>query len=45
MNASALWMMISANVVIASLAVYFLWRVLRAKKRPEPDSFSENVED
>jgi len=45
MNTSALWMMLAANGIIAGLAAYFLWRALRSKKRPEPDSFSENDAD
>jgi heme/copper-type cytochrome/quinol oxidase subunit 2 len=45
MSPFAFWMMIGANFTVAGLAVYFLWRVLKAKKRPEPDSYSENDED
>ncbi len=42
MNNSALVLMISSEVIIASVTIYFFWRVLKAPKNPEPDSFLEN---
>ena len=42
MNNSALLLMISSEVIITSVTIYFFWRVLKTPKNPEPDSFTEN---
>lgn len=39
---SALVTMILAQLIIISLTVYFFYRVLKAKPREEPDSYSDN---
>jgi hypothetical protein len=42
MNYGALAMMISVELVITVLTVWFFYKVLTIKPKPEPDSFSEN---
>ncbi len=42
MNNSALFLMISTEVIIAFVTVYFFWRVLKTPPKPEPDSFSND---
>lgn len=42
MTTSALIMALVTQVTIIGLTGYFFWRVLTAKPRPEPDSYSEN---
>lgn len=42
MNYGALTMMISVELVITVLTVWFFYKVLTIKPKPEPDSFSEN---
>ncbi len=42
MNNSALFLMISTEVIITFVTVYFFWKVLKTPTKPEPDSFSEN---
>ncbi|MDD5507857.1 MAG: hypothetical protein PHD25_05940 [Bacteroidales bacterium] len=44
MNTSALIFMILAQVTITAIMLYFLIRAMRAKKRPEPDSYTDNDE-
>lgn len=42
MNTSALIMALATQLTITGLTAYFFWRVLTAKPKPEPDSYSEN---
>lgn len=42
MNSEALIMMVSTQVVFTLITGYFFFKVLRAPKNEEPDSFSEN---
>jgi hypothetical protein len=42
MTTSALILMISVQVSVTLVTVYFFRKVLRAKPKPEPDSFTEN---
>lgn len=44
MNTPALIFMILAQVTITAVMLYFLIRAMRAKKRPEPDSYTDNDE-
>jgi hypothetical protein len=41
MNTTALFFMIISEVAITTLTVYFFVKVLRSKKKGEPDSYSE----
>ncbi|MDG2464074.1 MAG: hypothetical protein P8M61_03210 [Crocinitomicaceae bacterium] len=45
MNTSALIMMVTTQVLVAFLMGFFFYKVLRAPKREEPDSYSENDDD
>lgn len=45
MNTSALIFMILAQTAITAIMLYFLIRAMRAKKRPEPDSYTDNDEE
>ncbi|HOW24720.1 MAG TPA: hypothetical protein PK711_03550 [Bacteroidales bacterium] len=45
MNTSALIFMVLAQVTITAIMLTFLIRAMRAKKRPEPDSYSDNDEE
>ena len=42
MNTDALVMMISSELIITAITVYFFIRVLSAPKKKEPDSYNEN---
>lgn len=42
MTTAALLMMIPSMGIITILTVYFFWKVLTTKEKPEPDSYSEN---
>lgn len=42
MNTTALILMISTQVIVTGLTLYFFFRVLLAKPRPEPDSYLDN---
>ena len=42
MNTSALVLMLSAVGIVTVITAYFFFRVLTAKPRPEPDSYSDN---
>lgn len=42
MNTSALIMMVSTQVLVTFLMVYFFYRVMKSPKNTEPDSFSDN---
>jgi hypothetical protein len=44
MNTSALVFMVLAQVTITAIMLSFLIRAMRAKKRPEPDSYTDNDE-
>ncbi len=45
MNTPAFVMMITVELVITFLTVWFFYKVLTIKPKPEPDSFSENDDD
>lgn len=45
MNTSALMMMVATQVTVASFTIYFFYRVLTGKPKPEPDSYIENDEE
>ncbi|MBW7866874.1 MAG: hypothetical protein H3C31_00955 [Brumimicrobium sp.] len=44
MNTSALIMMITTEVIVTTVTIYFFIRVLRTPPKSEPDSYSENDE-
>jgi len=41
MNNEALTLMLSSVLIVAGVTIYFFWRVLTAKPKHEPDSYSE----
>jgi hypothetical protein len=45
MSSTALTMMIVTQGIFTLVTAYFFWRVLKAPKKAEPDSFNENDED
>lgn len=45
MNTSAFFTMIITEVIITAATIYFFYRVLMIKPKPEQDSFSENDEE
>ncbi len=45
MNTSALIMMVTTQALVAFLMGLFFYKVLRAPKRQEPDSYYENDDD
>lgn len=45
MNTDALIMMISSEVIITVVTIYFFYKVLTIPPKPEPDSFSENDDE
>ncbi len=45
MNTSALTMMIATELVVTGFTLYFFYRVLTNKPKPEPDSFNENDDE
>lgn len=45
MNSSALCMMLITNITITAVAVYFFIKVLKAKPKEEPDSYSDKDEE
>lgn len=45
MNTSALILWVSAITIITLVTVYFFVKILRAKPKPEPDSYSENDDE
>lgn len=45
MNTIALIMMIVTQSLVTAITVYYFIRVLRAKPKPEPDSFLFNDDD
>ncbi|MBP6978478.1 MAG: hypothetical protein PHD61_03940 [Bacteroidales bacterium] len=42
MNTSALIFIILTQTAITAIMLYFLIKAMRAKKRPEPDSYTDN---
>ncbi len=42
MNTSAIILMMLSMGIVTLLTGYFLYRVLTADKRPEPDSYDDN---
>jgi heme/copper-type cytochrome/quinol oxidase subunit 2 len=42
MTTSALIMMLSWTGFVSIMTIYFFYKVLTKKKKPEPDSYSEN---
>jgi hypothetical protein len=44
MTTSALAMLLITEAIVIGFTSYFLYRVLTAKPKPEPDSFSDNDE-
>ncbi|MBP6310997.1 MAG: hypothetical protein WAR83_00905 [Flavobacteriales bacterium] len=42
MNTIALTLMVSVQLLVVGLAVYFFFKVLTVKPKPEPDSFTDN---
>jgi hypothetical protein len=42
MNSAALAMMVITQSIVTGFTLYFFYRVLTGKPKPEPDSFSEN---
>lgn len=45
MNTSALILMVTTQVAVTCATIYFFYRVLTAKPKPEPDSYAENDGD
>lgn len=45
MNTDALIMMISSEVIITVVTIYFFYKVLTIPPKPEPDSYSENDDE
>jgi len=45
MNTSAIIFMVLAQTIITAIAVSFLYRAIKAKKRPEPDSYLDNDDE
>ncbi|MBK6774678.1 MAG: hypothetical protein IPG74_02110 [Flavobacteriales bacterium] len=45
MNSSALTLMVFAMGTVTLLTGYFFYRVLTAKPKPEPDSYTDDDED
>ncbi len=42
MNTPALIMMVTTELIVSIITVYFFYRILVSSPKPEPDSFSEN---
>ena len=42
MNTSAIFLMITTQVVVTAITVYFFIKVLKTPPNPEPDSYNEN---
>ncbi len=42
MNTSAFIMMISVELIVTVLTIWFFYKVLTIKPKPEPDSFTKN---
>jgi hypothetical protein len=41
MKTEALVLMLGSVLTVTAVTIYFFWRVLTAKPKPEPDSYSE----
>lgn len=41
MTTAALVTMITVQVMVTIISGYFFWKILTAKPKPEPDSYSE----
>lgn len=42
MSTSALTMMLTTQIVVAAITIYFFYKVLKTPPRKEPDSFTDN---
>lgn len=42
MSNAALTLMVTVQVVVSLITIYFFRKVLRTPPKPEPDSFSDN---
>lgn len=45
MNTSALITMVVVELIVTLLTIWFFYKVLTIKPKPEPDSYSENDEE
>lgn len=45
MTTSAIIMMVTVQLSVTAITIYFFIKVLKAPKREEPDSYIENDED
>jgi len=45
MDTSAILFMVLAQTIITLITFSFLYRAMKAKKRPEPDSYMDNDDD
>ena len=45
MNTGALITMVVVELVVTILTIWFFYKVLTIKPKPEPDSYSENDEE
>lgn len=42
MKTEAIITMVAAQGIVTAITIYFFYRVLTTKPKPEPDSFTEN---
>lgn len=42
MNTTALILMLTVQIAVTCITLYFFWKVLKTPPRPEPDSYDEN---
>lgn len=42
MNTTALVLMLTVQITVTCITLYFFWKVLKTPPRPEPDSYDEN---
>lgn len=45
MNTIALTLMVTTQVLVTGVTLYFFWKVLKTPPKPEPDSFVENNDE
>ncbi|NTW24112.1 MAG: hypothetical protein HGA37_05385 [Lentimicrobium sp.] len=45
MNTSAFITMVVVELIVTALTIWFFYKVLTIKPKPEPDSYSENDEE
>lgn len=45
MNTGAIITMVTTQVLVTAITIYFFYRVLNTPKKPEPDSYSDNDDD